>query len=80
MFIMGTITINVSDDVEKQFREQVSKIYGQGKGVLGKAFTEALLIWSERKEYFDECMKLLEEGMDLDGITYKEREELHARH
>jgi len=37
---MGTITVNVKDDVEKEFRKLVRSLHGARKGELGKALTE----------------------------------------
>jgi len=76
---MGTITININDDVENNFRKKVYRLYGKRKGVLGKALTEAILEWGRKKEYLNVCMKLLEEGVDLGKLKYKTREELHDR-
>ncbi len=76
---MGTITVNINDDVENNFRKKVYRLYGKRKGVLGEALTEAMLEWGRKKEYFDTCMKLLEEGIDLGKLKYKTREELHDR-
>ena len=35
MFNMATITINVKDDVAKEFRQTVKEEFGEGKGKLG---------------------------------------------
>jgi len=76
---MGTITVNINNEVEQDFRKRVSQIYGKKKGVLGKALSEAMIAWSMKKKYFDTCMKLLEEGRDMGRLKYKNREELHDR-
>lgn len=76
---MATITVNVSDRVEHQFRERAYQLYGKRKGMLGKALTEAMLDWTKKKEYFDRCMVLLERGVNLGKIKYKERAELYDR-
>ncbi len=77
---MGTITINVKDDVEQMFRGRVYQLYGKKKGTLGKALTEAIFEWSNKKLYLDRCMELLENGIDMGKLKYKEREELHGRY
>ena len=76
---MGTITINLTDDVEKVFRKKVAQIYGQSKGTLGRAIAEAIIEWTKKKEYLDRCMSLLEEGIDMGKLKYSSREELHER-
>lgn len=77
---MGTITVNVQDNVEKLFRERVQQKYGAGKGILGKALTEALNGWSVRGVHLDKCMALLGQGRGMGKVAYKRREELHERH
>ncbi len=47
---MGTITINISNETEKKFREAVEKELGNGKGKLGKASDEALRKWADEKQ------------------------------
>jgi len=37
---MGTITVNVKDDIEKEFRKLVRSVHGAKKGDLGKALSE----------------------------------------
>ena len=76
---MGTITANINDNVEEIFRKRVYQIYGKGKGTLGKALAEAMLEWSRKKEYFDICMKYLNEGTNMGKLKYKKREELYDR-
>lgn len=76
---MGTITVNINDEVETSFRKKVYRLYGKRKGVLGKALTEAMSEWEMKKEHFNTCMKLLEGGVDLGKLKYKTRDELHDR-
>jgi len=76
---MATITINISEKVEQEFRKKAYQTYGRKKGVLGKAITEAILEWSKKKEYLEECMNLLDKGIDMGKIKYTKREELHDR-
>ncbi|MBI4163749.1 MAG: hypothetical protein HY512_02715 [Candidatus Aenigmarchaeota archaeon] len=47
---MGTITISVDDDVEKEFRRTVEEHQGGKKGDLGKAVTEAMKKWADEKK------------------------------
>ena len=76
---MGTLTINVNDCIESSFRKRVHQVYGRRKGSLGKAIAEAMEEWERKKENFEKCMKLLEEGVDLGQMQYSNRDELHER-
>ncbi len=49
---MGTITISVDDEVEKEFRKTVENEGGK-KGDLGRAVTEAMKKWSDEKKMKD---------------------------
>lgn len=75
---MGTITVSVDDDVEERFRKRVREKYGQKKGVLGKAFTEAMETWA-KDEDMQTFERLLEEGIDFEDWQYEDRSELHDR-
>jgi len=77
---MVTITVNVNNETERVFRNKVYRIYGKRKGSLGKAITEAMKSWAMKKEYFDNCINLLESGISMGKIKYSERDELHDRH
>jgi hypothetical protein len=71
---MGTITVNVDDETETLFRNTVSTEYGKGKGVLGKAITEAMKRWAEEKKIAEtrkRALAMLEKGFDLKGIASK---------
>ena len=77
-----TITVNVPEDVEKRFRRVAVSRHGKCKGYLGRAVMEAMENWVEEAETVDavaSTMKLLDEGVDLGGLKYRLREELHAR-
>lgn len=78
---MGTITINVSDEMEKKFREVVKSKYGTGKGKLGKAIDEALNKWiseDEEQKLRDEAIKMMEKGLYKVGKNYTfKREEAY---
>jgi hypothetical protein len=68
MFIMGTITINVDDDTESRFRQAVLSEYGKGKGVLGKAVTEAINGWvADRRcqDISERQLRMLKSGFDM---------------
>jgi hypothetical protein len=78
---MGTITVNVEDKVEKRFREVASTVFGKRKGYLGKALTIAMQTWTEEKRKTAElrAFDMLKTGLNLGGIKYKKRKELHER-
>ena len=78
---MGTITINVNDDVEKMFRDIACATYGKKKGYLGKAVTEAMRSWIDeirQKEIANNELKLLDTGFSMGRISVT-REEVHER-
>jgi hypothetical protein len=77
-----TITVNVREDVEKRFRRVAASKHGKRKGYLGQALTEAMEKWVEEAEGGNpvaRTVKLLDEGIDLGGVKYTRREELHER-
>jgi len=79
---MGTITVNVKDDVEKEFRELVRSAHGTRKGDLGRALTEAMRKWvfeKRQEKIAQEALKLLEQRFDFGKRLYKYRYELHER-
>jgi len=79
---MGTITVNVKDEVEKEFREVASIVHGGKKGYLGMALTEAMKRWIEEKrqeKISEEALKLLERGFDFGKRLYKDRSDLYER-
>lgn len=80
---MATITINVKDEVDKEFRETVKKRLGQGKGVLGKAVEEALNKWVEEEEQrkiAERQKELMRKGLySLKGWKFN-REEIYDRY
>ncbi len=79
---MGTITVNVRDDVEKRFRDIAGRRYSKKKGFLGKAITEAMEKWIDemrQKEIVKRELKVLEEGFDMGKSLFKRREELYER-
>lgn len=77
-----TITVSVDADVEQKFRRIAKAVHGRKKGYLGKALTDAMKSWTKEKEQKDTVaatLRLLDEGVDLGGIRYKNRDELHDR-
>lgn len=79
---MGTITISIDDDTEKQFREAAKKKLGERKGSLGEATTEALKLWVRKQtqeEIARDALALLNQEFHP-GIRYsKERKDLYDR-
>lgn len=78
---MGTITINIDDGTEMQFRELVKQEIGKEKGSLGFAIQEALRLWIENKketEIAQRQLKFLHEGHHLGKYKFN-RDELHER-
>ncbi len=79
---MGTITINVDDEIEKEFRKLAGEEYKGKKGFLGDAITEAMKNWvgeKEQKEIAVRELAVLKKGFRLGKVLYKKREELYAR-
>jgi hypothetical protein len=76
------ITVSVRADVEARFRRAAASRHGKKKGYLGRALTEAMDEWTRGKEGAEtvaQTLMLMEEGIDLGGMKYKRREELHER-
>lgn len=79
---MGTITINIDDKTEKQFRALAKKIYRKKKGYLGNAVTSAFQKWIDdvtQKQIAERELKMLEKGFDMGKLKFKSREELYER-
>lgn len=80
---MGVITVNIDDEVEKEFRKLVEKYKGGKKGDLGKAITEAMKKWAEEKtqrEIAERQMRASEKGLYKLPKNWKfDREEVHER-
>jgi len=76
------ITVSVDARVEEKFRKTARAIHGKKKGYLGKALTDAMENWTREKEQTDSVvatLQLLDEGINLGGLKYKNRDELHDR-
>ncbi len=77
-----TLTVNVNAEVEKEFRRVARATQGGKKGYLGKALTDAMHRWTMEKEAtatVAAAMALLDQGLDLGGLRYARRDELHER-
>ena len=78
---MKTITINVSEEVDREFRGLVDRELGVGKGKLGEAIEESLKLWIKLKkeeEISRRQLELLRRGFDF-GEYEVDRDELHKR-
>ena len=79
---MGTITVNVKDDIEKEFRDTVKKQIGEGKGKLGEAITLAMKNWSDemkQRVIAEEMKALMKKGFNMGNLKIKSRDELYDR-
>ena len=80
---MGTITVSIDDEVEKEFRKMVEECKGGKKGDLGKAITEAVKKWADekrQKEIAERQMKRMSKGMYKLPKNWKfSRGEIYAR-
>jgi hypothetical protein len=47
---MGRMTIELSDELDREFRMKVAKEYGGKKGALGDAIEEAVKLWLKQKK------------------------------
>lgn len=81
MFNMATITVNIKDEVNEEFRKTVEERLGRGKGVLGKAMEDAMQKWAREKkteEYVEEALALMKKGLYKVGKNYTfKREEAY---
>ncbi|GFO97126.1 hypothetical protein ig2599ANME_1326 [groundwater metagenome] len=79
---MGTITVNIKDEVEKEFRKLVRSVHGTRKGELGKALTEAMQKWvyeKKQEKIAQEALNILELKFNFGRRLYRDRDELHER-
>jgi len=79
---MGTVTINIDNEIENDFRNFVYKTYGKSKGTLGKAVAEALEKWLKEKKQENlakEAIAIMENGFNMGKIKIKKRSELYER-
>ncbi len=44
---MGVITLKIDDDLESRFRRKVSRIFGAGRGSMGKGAETSIRLWLE---------------------------------
>ncbi len=78
---MGTITINIDDSIEQEFRDAVKEKIGIGKGKLGSAVEQALHYWTlhkQQEEIAQRQILLMKDASSLGKYNIK-RDELHDR-
>ncbi len=61
---MGSIKVNVSDDVEKRFRMLAMRLFGYGKGALSVAAEKAFSEWVARVSEVLEVVGFLDDPVD----------------
>ncbi len=76
---VATMTINVEDNVARDFRNAVAAVMGKGKGKLGRAVTEALSGWTaaKRTRNLEKLLSIADKGYKLGKIPG--RAEIHQR-
>ena len=65
---MGTITVNVKDEVEKEFKAVANIARGGEKGYLEKAVTEAMQRWINEKRQEKIAEVTYVEMLDLSSL------------
>lgn len=75
-----TITINISEETEKEFRKLAKMRYGKHKGALGKTITDAIKTLAEKGDYDPDAhaIALMKKGFKL-GKTIGTRDDWHGR-
>lgn len=75
-----TVTINLDENIEKEFKEKARLKYGKRKGSLAKAMNEALDEWlkNDNNDVLKENLKLLGKGIRMKKWKFN-REDLYER-
>ncbi len=78
-FWVATMTINVEDNVARDFRSAVAAVMGKGKGKLGRAVSEALASWTAEKKSrnLEKALAVMNAGYKLGKLP--SRDEIHRR-
>ncbi|MEM3127090.1 MAG: hypothetical protein QW331_03425 [Candidatus Woesearchaeota archaeon] len=79
---MGVITISMKDEKEKRLREYAKEKYGERKGHLTMAITEAVdekIEEDERGKARKKLLEIMEKGYHMGKIKIKHRSELYDR-
>jgi len=79
---MATITLNVNNEINNEFRDAVKSKFGEGKGKLGKAIEEAIKKWifeQKQKEITERQIKIMKVGVwSLKNYRF-DREEIYEK-
>ena len=79
---MATITLNVNNEINNEFRNVVKSKFGEGKGILVKSIEEAIKKWifeEKQKEITDRQIKIMKEGVwSLKNYRF-DREEIYEK-
>jgi hypothetical protein len=75
-----TVTINLDENIEKEFKEKARLKYGKRKGSLAKAMNEALEEWlkNDNNDMLKENLELLGKGIRMKKWKFN-REDLYER-
>ncbi len=78
---MGVITISMDDEKERKLREYAKLKYGERKGALSTAITNAITkeIEENQKRVTEELMQIIKKGYHMGKIKIKHRSELYDR-
>ena len=79
---MGTLTLNLSNDVETLFRKKTKERFGTGKGTLKHAAEEAITFWvrkSDEEEAKQWILTKMATGVKGGFGPYRKRDELYNR-
>lgn len=74
------MTINLDENIEKEFKEKARLKYGKRKGSLAKAMNEALEEWlkNDNNDMLKENLELLGKGIRMKKWKFN-REDLYER-
>lgn len=77
---MGTITLSIDDETERNFRKLAKKVIGEKKGHLGEAATDACKLWIHEKTQdvmARDALELIHKKYDLGERLYNSRTDLY---
>ncbi|NKQ38955.1 MAG: hypothetical protein HF967_05715 [Methanosarcinales archaeon] len=79
---MGTITVNINDEIEKEFKAIANITHKDKKEYLERAIIEAIQRWiyeKKQEKITEEALKLLETNFDFGKRLYKNRSDLYEQ-
>ena len=79
---MATIIVNITNELNDEFRSVVRTKFGEGKGNLGKAIEEAIKIWiseQKQKDITERQIRMMKEGAWSQKNYKFNREELYEK-